>query len=200
MGPGIKEVGRLLRNNIVIADPRDIYRIGWRTIFTNHEYVENIYEAESKERLDQVLRKYAIDFIFVHQSFITNIAALPAKRFVLLTPAFDTYTFQAALENGARGYLTENAPAELLLAALSLPEDAFLIEPEIVSEILYSLSHDSRYDVQDGLLTPREREIINMLRNGLKREEISNKLNISRSTLKTHIGNIDRKKNIVIQV
>jgi len=186
-----------LRYNIVIADPRDILRIGWRTIFTNHKYVNNIYEAESREKLDQLLHKYPIDLIFVHQSLIANVATLPARRFVLLTTTFDIYTFQAAHKYGARGYLMENAPAELLLAALTLPEDAFLIEPEIVTEIIHYLFHNDRYDVQDGLLTPREREIVSLLRNGLKREEISSKLHISKSTLKTHIGNIDRKRNVV---
>lgn len=186
--------------NIVIAESRDILRIGWRTIFTGHPQVDNIYEAESEERLYQILREHSIDLLFVHQSLITDITTLPSKHFVLLTTTFDIYTFQTAHKSGARGYFTETAPAELLRAALTLPDDSFLTEPEIVTEIIHYLFHDSRYDVQDGLLTPREREIIDMLRNGLKREDISNKLHISKSTLKTHIGNIDRKKNVFIQV
>jgi DNA-binding NarL/FixJ family response regulator len=183
--------------NIIIADPRDILRIGWRTIFTSYECITNIYEAVSKEHLDQLLQTHSIDLIFVHQSLVTNITALPPKRFVLLTTKFDIYTFQAAHEHGARGYLLDNASAESLLAALTLPEDVFLTEPRIVSEVISYLSHDSRYDVQDGLLTPREKEILYLLRSGIKREDISRKLNISKSTLKTHIGNIDKKRNIL---
>ena len=183
--------------NIIVADSRDIHRIGWRTIFTNYECIANIYEAVSKEHLDQLLQMHPIDLIFVHQSLVTNLAALPPKRFVLLTTKFDIYTFQAAHKYGARGYLLEDASVESLLAALTLPEDTFLTEPRIVSEVITYLSHDSRYDVQDRLLTSREKEILCLLRSGIKRDDISKKLNISKSTLKTHIGNINKKRNIL---
>lgn len=179
---------------IVIADARDVPRRGWSSIFSNYGDIASIYEAANKDELEALLRTTSFDLLFIHQSLVTDPSLLPRNRFVLLVTEFDVYLFQMAHHYAARGYLLENTAPELLLATLVLPDGAFLIEPGISVEIIQYLSHDRKFDVQDDLLTPREREIVDMLRRGSERADIVKELNISKSTLKTHIRNIQRKR------
>ncbi len=183
-----------MKLNILIAEPRDIPRTGLRMIFVADERVANIYEAASKEELYSHLHTSSIDLVIANQLLITDITTLPRGRFVLLTRELDVKVFQTACKHQARGYLLESAPADLLRATLYLTEGACLLEPTWTVQIIEYLQGDARFLIREELLTPREREIIRLLREGIDRRTIAKRLNISEATLKTHIKNISRKR------
>jgi DNA-binding NarL/FixJ family response regulator len=179
---------------VLIADPSDILRAGLRLILMNDKRVTQIHEAATKEELHTQLRTKSLDLIVVNQSFITDMLMLPRRRFVILTAELDIDMFQRAYNHGARGYLLENTSAELLRATLCLEEKNILIEPALAAYIMDYFFSGLRFTVQDNLLSPREREVIELLREGIDRRLIAKKLHISDTTLKTHIKRI-RNKN-----
>lgn len=183
--------------HVLIADPRDILRVGLRTILATDKHIECLYEAANQEELQTYLRTKSLDLIFVNQALISNMAIFPRGRFVVLTSVLDYAVFQEAYKHGARGYLLENTPMDLLCTVLNLPKGTFLIEPALAINILEHLSCDARFAIKDELLTPREREIISLLRNGIDRPSIARQLHISGATLKTHIKNISRKRETI---
>jgi len=180
--------------SILIAEPRDILRTGLHTIFATDERVTTLCTASTTEELQRHLRSGRVDLIIVNQSLVPDIAALPSHRFVLLTSEFNISTFLMAYKHGAKGYLLENSQMELFLTILSLPRGTFLIEPALTANVVAYLTHDIRLLVKEELLTPREREIVALLREGIDRHTIAEQLNISQATLKTHIKNIFRKR------
>jgi DNA-binding NarL/FixJ family response regulator len=179
---------------ILIAEPRDILRTGLHTIFARDERVTTLYEASNSEELQKHLRSSPIDLIIVNQAMVSDITTLPSHRFALLTPEFNITTFLMAYKHGAKGYLLENSQAELFRTLLSLPYGTFLIEPSLTANIVEYLTNDARLLVDEELLTPRERQIVGLLREGIDRPTIAQQLNISGATLKTHIKNIFRKR------
>lgn len=179
---------------ILIADLRDILRNGLRAIFTEDERVTHVYEATTYESIKTYLSSKPIDLVIIHHSMVPDMKELPRGRFVLLVSELDLELFQQAYQYGARGFLLENAPAELLRTTLGLAPGAFLIEPKIAVSILALFSGDLRFAVKEELLTSREREIVELLREGVERQAIAQKLHISEATLKTHIKNITRKR------
>jgi DNA-binding NarL/FixJ family response regulator len=179
---------------ILIAEPREILRTGLRTIFANDKRVVQIYEARTQRELEQHINSRSFDLVVVNQHLITDISLLPRGQFVILTPELDIAWFQEAYEHGARAYLLENASADLFLATLSCREGAFLIEPHLATYIIEHISSDTRFAVNCDLLTPREKEIVDLLRKGVDRHTIAQQLCISDATLKTHIKNIMRKR------
>lgn len=183
-----------MKLQVLIADHRDILRAGLRAIFAADPNIECLYEAANQEELQKFLRTKSLDLIFVNQAFISNMAMLPQDRFVVLTSVLDYAVFQEAYKHGAKGYLLENTSAELLCAVLHLPKGAFLVEPALAISILQHFSCDARFTIKDEFLTPREREIIGLLRDGIDRPTIARQLHISGATLKTHIKNISRKR------
>ena len=180
--------------NVLIAEPHDILRMGLRVIFAEDERVAHIYEAATSQNLQTYVQNRSVDLLIVNQSLVTDITSLPRGRFVIIAEEIDMSMFQIAYKHGARGYLLANTPADLLLATLRLTDEAFLIGPTIAAQVIEYFSSDSRLLVREELLTPREKEVVALLREGVDRPTIARLLSISEATLKTHIKNIMKKR------
>jgi DNA-binding NarL/FixJ family response regulator len=181
---------------ILIAEPCEIRRIGLRTVFADAPNVSSIHEATNEESLKRQLHKNVWSLIVVHQSLVLDVSMLPRGNFVLTTAEPDMSVLKAAYKHGARGYLSEKASAELLRMALFPVENSFLIEPLLTPWIMECLLGDSFSTIRKELLTPREREIIDLLRRGLDRRAVAKHLCIAETTLKTHMKNIARKRHV----
>jgi len=182
--------------NILIAESCELLRIGLRTIFTEDQRVSNIHEATTAKDLELHLRNHGVDLVVVNQALITDVARLPMEKFVILTAKLDMSILKAAYQNKGRGYLSEQVSAELLRTVLERHENAFLIEPSLMPWVMDGLFGKAFATLNEELLTPREKEIVALLRDGLDRPTIAKRLCISEATLKTHIKNIARKRDI----
>jgi DNA-binding NarL/FixJ family response regulator len=184
-----------MKLKILIAMSFDILRAGLRTVLTEDKHVVEVCEAATKEEFQAQLRFERPDFIVIDQSLVIDMASLPRGHFVVLAAKFDLDTLQRAYKYGARGYLLNDTSAELLRAALYLPNGAFLIEPTIASYTMDNFLHGLRFTIRDEFLSPREREIVQLLRDGVDRRTIAKQLCISETTLKKHIQHIKHKSN-----
>src|SRR5450631_613861 len=180
--------------SVLSAEPCDILRTGLHTILATDERVATLVEVSNAEELQKHLRCCSIDLVIVNQMLVSDISTLPASRFVLLTSEFNITTFLMACKHGAKGYLLETSQAELIRVILGMPPGSFLIEPALTVNIVGYLTSDMRLMIKEELLTPREKEIVGLLREGIERSTIAEQLNISGATLKTHIKNIFRKR------
>jgi len=185
-----------MEREVLIAEPSDILRAGLRAVLTGDKCVVRLHEAATKEELYTQLRSKSLDMVVVNQSLLTDISILPRGRFVILTAALDRDFFQRAYRHGARGYLLESTSAELLRTALCLKEEGLLIDPALTASILDYFSSGLRFSIQDHLLSPKEREVMGLLREGMDRKRIAQTLHISETTLKTHIKHIRNKNNV----
>jgi DNA-binding NarL/FixJ family response regulator len=179
--------------DILIAEPREILRMGIKKVFTEDTRVVHVYEAATLTEMKTRIHLHRPALTVMNQALITTVGDLPAGNFIVMAPTFHMEILKAVFKHGGRGYLSENAPAELLRTTLNLSEGCFLIEPSMVCRIMANLSGDIHSSIQDELLTPREREIVALLRAGIDRPTITKKLHIAETTLKTHITNITRK-------
>jgi DNA-binding NarL/FixJ family response regulator len=182
--------------NIVLAEPCELLRIGLRTIFAEDQRVSHIHETTTRSGLEAHICNHTVDLVVVNQSLLTNISSLPKGKFIILTSKLDLAILKAAYRHKCRGYLSENVSAELLRTVLDYNEGAFLIEPVFTAYVMDGFFGDSFSALKEELLTPREREIIDLLRRGLDRPTIAKTLCITETTLKTHIKNISRKRAI----
>lgn len=183
-----------MERDILIAESSEILRAGLQTILLmGDQCAMRIHEAATKKELHTQLHSKFFDRILVNQALITDISILPRGRFVILAATLDRDVFQSAYRHGAQGYLLGSTSVELLRAALCLEEGNFLIDPSLTAPILDVFSSDLCFSPQDHLLSPREREVIGLLREGVNRKLIAQQLHISETTLKTHIKHIRRK-------
>jgi len=182
--------------HILIAEPRDILRVGIRTILMQDQRVELTHEAITESEMQNLLRTEVLDLVIVNWSLITNYRLLPRGRFVILAAELDLQIFQEAYKYGAKGYLLETSPTELLHVALNLSNGSFLLEPTMAGQIIEHINMDPRLLIKEELLTPREKEIVTLLKEGAEKIAIAKRRNMSLATPNTHIKNMTKKSSV----
>ncbi len=113
----------------------------------------------------------------------------PERRIVLYTGSNEIELLIKGLDSGARGYaLKEGTQAELRSAIRTVAEGGTYVDPRLQSALL------SRKATQtQRVLSKREREIMDLLAQGLTGEQVAERLYLSPETIKTHIRNAMNK-------
>jgi DNA-binding NarL/FixJ family response regulator len=178
---------------ILIAEPREVIRTGLCTVFQKDISVSEVKDISTGEELKKHLCSLDFDLAVISQTLITDMKLLPPGRFILLTDEPDLSILTAAYEHQALGYLSVNVTTDLLRVILHSNRDGFLIDPTLLPWMMELISENRKRTDILQLLSPREREVVTLLDEGLDRRTIATQLHISEATLKTHIKNIARK-------
>ncbi|MGH9488297.1 MAG: response regulator [Terriglobales bacterium] len=124
----------------------------------------------------------------------------PETRVVFLSMYDDEDYLQQSLEAGASGYLLKDSPAEQLIAALrEVRRGGKYLSPRILSRLVQDLNGRNpaeRFKPRLATLTPRERETVKLLAEGLSVKEIAVRLSLSTKTVEAHKFNLMRKLDI----
>jgi DNA-binding NarL/FixJ family response regulator len=121
--------------------------------------------------------------------------ASPSTKVVIMTAHDEDTLLVEAVEAGASGFLSKDEAAEeVLAAAKSAADGEVLIDPSTLTRLLAQVARE-REEKRDALallndLTEREREILGLLAEGMRNDEIAAKLYISPQTVQTHVRNI----------
>jgi DNA-binding NarL/FixJ family response regulator len=126
---------------------------------------------------------------------------LPAARVLVLTTYADEDAIVPALQAGARGYLTKDASAEQIEAAIrAVHAGQTHLDPVVQERLVAAVTSQPRAasppgpgQKPPGGLTAREAEVLTLLASGLSNTEIARRLYLSNATVKTHINRIFAK-------
>jgi DNA-binding NarL/FixJ family response regulator len=123
---------------------------------------------------------------------------VPGANVLILTISEKDEDLFNAMKAGARGYLLKGAdPAELVRAITHIAQGGVIISPAMAPTLLAEVGMSREPVEKDGLgLTPREREVLALIADGLTDREIAEELFISVNTAKTHLKNILTKLQV----
>jgi NarL family two-component system response regulator LiaR len=121
--------------------------------------------------------------------------ASPSTKVVVMTAHNEDRLLVEAVEAGASGFLSKDEAAEEVLSAVkAAAEGEVLIDPVTLTRLLAQVARE-REEQRDALkligdLTEREREILHLLAEGKRNDDIASQLFISPQTVQTHVRNI----------
>ncbi len=195
---------------VLIADDQRVLREGLSMLVSLIDGVEVVGTACDGAEAVRLAEAYHPDVIMMDLRMpgTDGIAAtadlrqrLPAARVLVLTTYADQDAILPALQAGARGYLTKDASAEQIEAAIRAVHAGQTHLDPAVQEILVAAVIDPAaaagpsglsQNPPDGL-TAREAEVLTLLASGLSNTEIAQRLYLSNATVKTHINRIFAK-------
>ena len=120
---------------------------------------------------------------------------------LVLSASLETARFARAVESGASGVLHKSTPIkEIVDAVRTLKAGEALLSPGDVIEMLRLVNRERQEELSVRRaverLTPREREVLQALAEGLESKEIADKLNVTVETERTHMVNILHKLGV----
>jgi len=194
---------------ILLADDHTVMRRGIRLLLESQPEFSVVAEASDGRQAVQQAEETqpdvaVVDIAMPNLSGIEAaqriVTALPNTAIVILSMHSDEGYVLRALKAGAKGYLLkDSAEGDLIEAIKAVHQGKTFFSPEIskmlvedyVREIRTRGAEDS-YD----LLTPREREILQLLAERKSNKEIALALNLSPYTVETHRRNLQEKLNL----
>jgi DNA-binding NarL/FixJ family response regulator len=196
-----------MQTTIVVADDHKIVREGIRKLLETREDFEVIGEAsDGEEAVQMVLEKQPdVALMDIWMPRLSGIDAtrrigkrgLDTKVLVLSMHESRTYV-EEVLRAGAAGYIVKNAASSDLLAAIDAVRDgASYLSPAITQQVVDAIARPG--DVAPSgvaTLTDREREVLQLIAEGLSSKEIATMLGVSLKTVDSHRSNLMEKLDI----
>jgi DNA-binding NarL/FixJ family response regulator len=190
---------------VVIADDDELMRAGLAAVISSDPSIELVGEASNGREAVALVRDKAPDVVLmdVRMPDLDGIAATreltratPDTRVLILTTfEEDDYIF-GGLRAGASGFMLKRSrPEELIAAVHTLAAGESLLSPSVTRRVIDRMAHApdpapaAPPPVADEL-TPREREVLELIATGLSNGEIADELVIEPTTVKTHVKRI----------
>lgn len=121
----------------------------------------------------------------------------PNTQFLMCTSFEDTDSVFGALKAGATGYITKTTqPSKILDAIQEISRGGSPMSSQIARKVIDSFQQKTKENSEIKRLSVREKEIIDLLSQGLRYKEIADKLIVSTETVRTHIRNIYEKLQV----
>lgn len=202
---------------VLLVDDQALLRMGLRLVIESEPDLEVVGEAsDGATAVDQV-RALAPDVVLMDvrmpgldgiEATRRVVAEHPATRVLVLTTFdLDEYAF-AALRAGASGFLLKNSrPGDLVEAIRTVASGSSVVAPRVVRRMLDlfapHLPADGEAERSGGpldprlrTLTPRELDVLRCVAEGLSNAETAERLVLSPTTVKTHVGNVLAKLGV----
>lgn len=190
---------------VVIVDDHQMFRQGIRSCLEQEEDIQVVGETASAEEALVVIEQtnpaiVILDIRLPDMSGIQLARLLRKSRpelkiLILSAYDFDQYV-RAAGRAGIQGYLLKDSPQEELVRALrDIADGGAVLPPKIASKFMQNYASESGAlsDRKPDELTLREIEVVELLYQGLRNNEIADRLSISPRTVEVHVGNIMSK-------
>jgi len=190
---------------VLLADDQRVVREGLGTLLGLLDGIELVGTAADGEEVLALAARHDPDVVLIDLRMprmdgteaIRRLAERGERpRTIALTTYADDASVLGALRAGARGYLTKDAGAEQIRAAvMAVARGEAALDPAVQHHVLAAITDPAAAELPDGL-TPREAEVLALIAEGLTNAEIAERLVVSAATVKTHVNHIFAKAGV----
>ena len=193
---------------VVLVDDHDLLRRGIRTMLESEGQIEVVGEASDGTEVLALVDKtdpdvVILDVIMPKQDGIVTTKLIkdtyPNIGVVVLSGHDEQQFVFDAIKAGASGYLLKTAELDEVVSTVrAVAQGQARLDPRIASQVLSEFNSYQAEEVSEVYqpLTPREREILQLMAEGLPNKTIASRLRISERTVTTHVANIYSKLHV----
>lgn len=193
---------------VLLVDDHDLLRRGIRTMLETEADMEVVGEAADGAKALELVESQDPDVVLIDVLMPNKdgIAATqeikdahPSIGVVVLSGHDERQFIFDALKAGASGYLLKTAELdEVVETVRSVAAGHAKIDPQLAGQLLQQFNAYKQGDEADVFqpLTPREKEILRLMSDGLPNKTIASRLSISERTVTTHVANIYAKLQV----
>lgn len=197
-----------MTNRILLADDHGMMREGLKALLENINDTQIVGEADNGRDTVKLCRELRPDLVIMDVAMpeLNGIEATrqimtecPGTKVIALSMHSTKRFILDMLQAGAQGYLLKNCAFKELAEALSTVRagNAY-ISPSVASVVVEKLMAPQTAEdtAAPHALTPREREVLQLLAEGIRVSEVARKLHVSIKTVQTHRRNLMAKLNL----
>jgi DNA-binding NarL/FixJ family response regulator len=195
------------RLRVVVADDHPVFRDGLRALLASAGDAEVVGEAADGAEAAALVAELQPDVVLMdlHMPGLNGIEATrriveasPQVGVLALTMVEDDDAVFAAIRAGARGYLVKGSTqVEILNAIRAAASGEAVFGPAIASRLAAYFSGPGAPAAAFPELTPREREVLELVASGEGNDAIARRLRLSGKTVRNHVSNIFNKLQVV---
>jgi DNA-binding NarL/FixJ family response regulator len=186
---------------VVIVDDQEMFRVGLRTVLATQEGITVVGEAQDGREAVARVEHARPDVVLmdVRMPVMDGVAAIaelrargsPVKSLVLTTFE-DVELLNAALEAGALGYILKGTPVEDIADVIRLVHKGYSPFSAGLVQSLAVKTNGSRQSLEEDVsrLSPREREIFDLLGTGMTNRQIAERLYLSEGTVRNLVSSV----------
>ncbi len=195
-----------MRINVgIVEDDREV-RENWVKVLNAHPKIRCVAACESGEAALEVLPERQPDVVLMDidlpgMSGIQCTALLkekmPKTQVLMVTIYSNNKSVFEALQVGASGYLLKNnSSEEVIRSVIEVVEGGAPMTGQIARRVIEAFRRPAPKDLKEAQLTAREQEILQLIAKGYANKEIASQLEVSASTVRTHIEHIYEKLHV----
>lgn len=182
---------------LLLADDHALVRAGLRALLDELPGVRVVAEAGDGREALRLVAEHKPDIALIDISMpglngldvVARIAHdRPATRVIIVSMHGDDETVRRALKAGAAGYMLKNSDrAELEMGLRAVARGDTWLSPALTKRVVAALTQEAHQpEGPFEALTPRQREVLQLVAEGLSNKEIAGRLNVALKTVETH--------------